>query len=133
VTVPAAWDRADATEGWRPPNADTAYPAVSVGSSTAWQGLEDPGFGTFVGLLPGSRLPEELPRHDECDSAGSPVHDVVGGDSSVTVVYSDCSAGVVVERLVQVTADELLWVQVRSADRATANDVLDGVRTHGMG
>jgi hypothetical protein len=31
-----------------------------------------------------------------------------------------------------VTTSQLLWVQVRSADRATANDVLDSVVVHGM-
>jgi hypothetical protein len=133
VVVPAAWDRADATDGWRPPDAESTYPALSVGTSGSWSDEDSAGSGTFVALLPGSKLPAELPRHDECDTAGSPVRDTIDGDSSLTVVYGDCPGGVVVERLVQVTADEQLWVQVRSEERATANDVLDGVATHGMG
>jgi hypothetical protein len=133
VTVPAAWDRADATDGWRPPDAETDYPALAVGSSPDWTDVESSGSGTFVGLLPGSKLPADLPQHAECGTAGSPVRDIANGDSSLTVVYSDCPGGIVVERVVQVTADELLWVQVRSEERATANDVLDGVHTHGMG
>jgi hypothetical protein len=47
-------------------------------------------------------------------------------------VYADCPGGVTVERVVQVTANMLLWVQVRSHDRATANQVLDDVETYGI-
>ena len=55
------------------------------------------------------------------------------GDDSTTVVHSDCpGGGVTVERVVLVTANTLMWVQVRSDDRATANRVLDGVETHGI-
>jgi eukaryotic-like serine/threonine-protein kinase len=38
----------------------------------------------------------------------------------------------VVERVVQLASNRLLWVQVRSADRATANVVLDDVDTRGI-
>ena len=54
------------------------------------------------------------------------------GNASVTVVYTGCPGGVTVERVVQVAGNRLLWVQVRSADRATANAVLDAVQTHGI-
>ena len=37
-----------------------------------------------------------------------------------------------VERVVQIAANRLLWVQVRSADLATANAVLDDVEAHGV-
>ena len=56
-----------------------------------------------------------------------------GGADSVTVVYRDCPDGVVVERVVQLTANRLLWVQVRSDDTGTANRVLDDVEAHGFG
>ena len=39
----------------------------------------------------------------------------------------------IVERVVQLTANRLLWVQVRSDDTATANRVLDDVEAHGFG
>ena len=59
--------------------------------------------------------------------------DTSDGDDSTTVTYSDCpGGGVIVERVVQVTANTLMWVQVRSDDRATANRVLDDVATHGI-
>jgi hypothetical protein len=37
-----------------------------------------------------------------------------------------------VERIVQVSTNTVLWVQIRSDDRATANHVLDDVETHGL-
>ena len=37
-----------------------------------------------------------------------------------------------VERVVQLTSNRLLWVQVRSDDRATANRVLESVTTYGL-
>ncbi len=74
-----------------------------------------------------------MPQHPECDAAQDPVDDQSDGDPSTTVVYTDCPGGVTVERVVQLAANRLLWVQVRSADRATANAVLDGVVVHGYG
>lgn len=73
-----------------------------------------------------------MPRHPECAEAQEPVEDTVDGNASVTVVYGACPGGVTVERVVQVAENRLLWVQVRSADRATANSVLDAVQTHGI-
>jgi hypothetical protein len=136
VTVPADWDRADATEGWEPPNADgAAFAALSVGNSVDWATDEESGEGIFLALLPTTTaaLPEQLPQHPECETAGRTVMDSEGGDDSATVVYSDCpSGGVVVERVVLVSANTLLWEQLRSDDRATANSVLDSVETHGI-
>jgi eukaryotic-like serine/threonine-protein kinase len=49
----------------------------------------------------------------------------------MTVTSSECrGSNVIIERAVQVTSTELLWVQVRGDDEATARDVLDSVRTH---
>jgi serine/threonine protein kinase len=137
VTVPSDWDRAVARDGWRPPNESDPtrsvdYPALSVGTSRDWTATDAPGQGVFLGLLPGTKLPTQVPRHPECGSAQDPVDDTVDGNASVTVVYTSCPGGVTVERVVQVAANRLLWVQVRSADRATANKVLDAVQTHGI-
>ena len=38
----------------------------------------------------------------------------------------------VIERVVLVTANTLMWVQVRSDSRSAAIQVLDGVETHGL-
>ncbi len=133
VTVPADWDRADAGDGWEPPNAGGTFPALSVGSSKDWASESASGEGVFVALLPGTELPKQVPQHPECGAAGRTVTDSQDGDDSATVVYSDCpGGGVTVERVVQVTANTLLWVQLRTTDRSAANRVLDDVETHGL-
>ena len=132
MTVPSGWDRADATQGWRPPNAEADYPALSAGTVEDWWDRESTGSGVFVGLMPGEEIPVQVPQHPECANAGSPVRDI-SGDASTTVVYTECPGGTTVERVVQLTSDTLLWIQVRSPDRATANRVLDSVETHGLG
>ena len=83
-------------------------------------------------MLPGTRLPTHVPQHPECDHAQPPTDDQGPLGSSVTVVYSGCPGGFTVERVVQVAENLLLWVQVRSADHATANAVLDSVDTSGI-
>ncbi|WP_224769521.1 serine/threonine-protein kinase [Nocardioides ochotonae] len=131
VTVPAQWNRAVADDGWVPPNDEAEQPALSVGTSTGWHDPDRPGEGVFVGLLPGAELPAQLPQHPECGEATAPQDDRMDGDASRTVVHLGCP-GVIVERVVQVTDDQLLWVQIRSEDRATAARVLDSVVAHGM-
>lgn len=128
VTVPPDWDTAQALDGWEPPTATgTTAAAVSVGTNADWI---DSGEGVFAGLLPATELPTRVPGHPECRQAGSPYG---GADpASITVVYSGCPGGVVVERVVQVTSDRLLWIQVRADEQAIANRVLDGVETHGL-
>jgi eukaryotic-like serine/threonine-protein kinase len=133
VTVPADWDRADADQGWNPPNAETAdFPALSVGTSPTWSAADSSGHGVFLGLLPGEEIPEQLPQHPECADAARPIEDTVGSELTTTVVMTGCPGGVTIERVVLVTSNTLLWVQVRSPDRATANRVLDSVVTHGL-
>ena len=60
-----------------------------------------------------------------------PVTDKVNSDPALTVTSTGCP-GVVIERAVQVTGTELLWVQVRGDDEATARDVLGSVRTRNL-
>lgn len=133
VTVPIAWHRAAATDGWRPSGADGEYAAISTGTTASWTDPRSTGQGVFVGLLPGNELPSQLPQHPECTTAGQRVADNSTYGPSATVVYTGCPGdGVTVERVVQVTDDQLLWVQVRSHDRGTANSVLDDVAVHGM-
>ena len=133
VTVPTDWDGADARDGWRPPDADAEVPALAVGTSKDWAAAGSTGEGIFVGLLPSSDLPDVVPQHPECEVTGRTVMDSQDGDSSMTVTYADCpGGGVTVERVVQITANTVLWIQIRSDDRATANEVLDDVATHGI-
>ncbi len=131
VTVPADWDRADALDGWDPPNANGTFPALSVGTSKDWA-TTGSGEGVFAALLPADELPEQLPQHPEC-TPGRTIEDTQDGNESATIVYSDCpDGGVVAERTVLVATNTLLWVQIRSDDRGTANQVLDDVETHGF-
>ena len=83
-------------------------------------------------MLPGE-LPETVPQHPECDVTRPTENDRRNGDAYMTVEFTGCAdGGITVERVVQVTANRLLWVQVRAADRGTANDVLDSVETSGL-
>lgn len=132
VTVPADWDRVVFRGGWRPPNGDADFPALSVGMDDGWTRAGSTSSGVFVALLPGSAIPGQLPQHPECSTLAPAVADTLQGHASMTVVHSDCPGGVTVERVVQVSADQLLWVQVRSANRASVNEVLDHVEIHGM-
>jgi tRNA A-37 threonylcarbamoyl transferase component Bud32 len=129
VTVPRAWD-AVADRGWRPPNAESpaTFAALSVGGSADWA-EEAAAHGVFVGLLPGEELPEQTPQHPECDNADGVVDSTVDGRPSSTTYYSGCPGGVTVERVALVAGNRLLWVQVRSTDRATATSVLESVVT----
>ncbi|MDN4173335.1 serine/threonine-protein kinase [Nocardioides sp. SOB77] len=131
VAVPGDWERAVAADGWTPPEQDATYPALSVGTAEDWHRPTTAAEGVFVGLLPGTELPTTMPQHPECAEAQEPVTETAG-DPSRTVVHTGCPDGVTVERVVQVAGNRLLWVQVRSADRATANRVLDSVETHGI-
>ncbi len=130
VTVPDGWDGDAATHGWRPPDSDTTYPAISVGADARWESSGAP--GVFVGILPGNRLPTQVPQHPECASAEDPIDDTRNGDKSVTVYFDDCDQMTVVERVVRVAANRLLWVQVRALSRGTAVAVLDSVTTSGL-
>ena len=132
VTVPPAWDGARSTTPWTPPNAGEGreLPAVSVGTSADWATTVGTAEGIFVGVLPGTELPDQVPQHLECATASDPVFSTSG--DTVTVVFSDCPDGLVVERVVQVNRSQLLWVQIRSDDRPTANRVLSGVQVFGL-
>jgi hypothetical protein len=130
VTVPQDWDASVAGEPWVPPDAEDTFPAISVGTSGDWAESEE-GQGVFAGIMPGDDLPDRLPGHPDCESAEGPVNDTIDGDEARTIVHTGCP-GITVERVVQVAANRLLWVQVRSADRATANDVLESIETSGL-
>jgi hypothetical protein len=133
VTVPAGWDTAVATGTWVPPQDDAVeQPALSVGTGSDWNDPDGTGEGVFVGVLGGTELPDQLPQHPECESSGLPIDDVQDGDAVRTVVYAGCPGGLTVERVVQVTADQLVWIQVRSHDKATSNRVLSSVALYGM-
>jgi hypothetical protein len=76
-------------------------------------------------------MPEELPGHPDCREVLDPVPDVVGADAVLTQVSTGCP-GVVVERVRQVATNRYLWVQVRSADQASAYSVVNAVSAPGF-
>ena len=129
--VPGEWTAVTGVDGWRAPQDDTEYAALSVGTAQDWTAEASTGHGVFLALMPGSDLPDRMPGHPECDTSAAPYSEG-GSQPSRTVVHSGCPGGVTVERVVQVAADRLLWVQVRSPDTATANRVLDSVTTRGI-
>jgi hypothetical protein len=81
--------------------------------------------------MPERSLPKTLPQHPGCTNPGKQ-DESTAGDPSMTAVSTGCPGGaVIIEHAVQVSPDLLLWVQVRSDDARTAEDVLDSVRTQG--
>ncbi len=132
VTVPESWTAQVDPEQWTPPNGDTEFPALAAGSAAGWNTDTDPAPGVFVGILEGVKLPSQVPQHPDCDSARNPV--IADDNTVMTVVFTDCrGADVMVERVERLADNQLLWVQVRSDDTGTANQVLDSVEVHGMG
>ena len=130
VQVPESWTASVATGQWTPPEQSTELPALSAGSAEGWQ--SDPeGQGIFIGVVAAADLPEELPGHAECASELDPVSDTDGQDPLLTQMAIDCPGGVVVERVRQVADDRYVWIQVRAADRAAANQVLGAVDVSG--
>ena len=131
VTVPEGWATSTSTAPWRPPDSGGELPALSAGSAQGWNEPGSTAEGVFLALLLGDHIPSRIPGHPECGTRLDPVEGTSRGLASTTVTYTDCP-GVTVERVLQVADNRLLWVQVRSEDRATANRVLDGVATHGL-
>ena len=130
VTVPSSWNRDVSTHGWVPPDSARNYPALSIGDGRHWASS---GQGVFVGLMPEGKLPTTLPGHAGCRTVGKPDTTSFNNNPTRTVVSKGCpGAEVVIERTVQVTGSELLWVQVRGDDEATARDVLRSVATRGL-
>jgi eukaryotic-like serine/threonine-protein kinase len=133
VTVPKRWTETVDKGRWTPPDAGRTALALSAGTAAGWNDDEAPGHGVFLSLLHANDLPSRMPQHEECDDQDRPAN----VDQSLTVTFTDCHLagrddGVTVERVEQVTADQLLWVQVRAADRDTARRVLDSVDFSGV-
>ncbi len=129
VTVPESWTAQVDPEQWVPVEGERPQPALAAGSREGWNTEEGAAPGVFIGILPSDKLPSRVPQHAECvDAPGGLIRDERNGDASMTMVFSGCpGADYMVERVVQVNASQLLWVQVRSDDRATFNQVLNSV------
>ncbi len=133
VTIPEAWTAQVDPEQWTPVEGAQEQPSIASGSRPGWNTDATPAPGVFVGILVGDKLPSRVPQHPRCDSSGALIEDQQDGDDSMTVFFGGCpGADVTVERVVQLASNRLLWVQVRSEDRATANRVLESVTTYGI-
>ncbi len=133
VTVPEEWTAQVDPEQWIPLEGQQEQPSLASGTRAGWNTDDDPAPGVFVGILVGDKLPSRVPQHAACADNGALIEDLQDGDASMTVFFNGCpGADVTVERVVQLTSNRLLWVQVRSDDRATANQVLESVTTNGI-
>jgi hypothetical protein len=62
-----------------------------------------------------------------------PYFDEKDGDEFMTVFFSGCpGVDLMVERVVRVNQNQLLWIQIRADDRRVANRVLDSVVASGV-
>jgi hypothetical protein len=133
VTVPEQWTAQVDPEQWVPTDGQQEQPAIATGSKPGWNTDADRGPGVFVGILASDKLPSRVPQHPACDTAGALIKDQQDDDDSMTVFFSGCpGVDIMVERVIQLTSNRLLWVQVRSDDRGTANRVLESVDTVGF-
>ena len=133
VTVPEAWAAQVDPERWTPVEGEQELPSLATGAKEGWNTDADPAPGVFVGMLAGEKLPSRVPGHPDCESSDGLVRDTRDGDASMTVYFVGCPGPqFIVERVVQLTSNRLLWVQVRSDDRRTANRVLASVDTIGI-
>ena len=133
LTVPESWTAQVDPEPWMPVEDRSEQPSIASGSREGWNSADAPAPGVFVGILPGEKLPSRLPNHPECGPSRGPVFDERDGDDLMTAFYYDCPGlDVTVERVIRLNQNQLLWIQIRSDDRGTANRVLDSVTTFGV-
>ena len=86
VTVPADWHGVVASDGWRPPDERSRYAALSAGTTEGWEETHSRAEGVFLGILPGTELPAQVPAAPRVPRrAQSPVTDEGELGSSVTV------------------------------------------------
>jgi tRNA A-37 threonylcarbamoyl transferase component Bud32 len=128
VTVPEAWTAQVDPEQWQPFEGRAKQASLAAGTRSGWNSDDDPGEGVFMGVLPGEKLPSQVPGHPACQVQRGPYFD----DDAMTVYFSECpGVDTMVERVIQVNQNQLLWVQIRSEDQRVARRVLDSVQTFG--
>ena len=117
------------TAGSRP-TSDATYPALSVGSSVR---LGEPTVAraSSSACCPAASCPRPCPATPSAARAEDAIDDDRDGDRSMTVYFTDCPY-VTVERVVQVAANRLLWVQVRAAPAAPPSPSSTRSSTHGL-
>jgi hypothetical protein len=134
VTVPDAWTAQVDPEHWSPVEGRPEQPSLAAGTRSGWNSDDDPDEGVFVGILPGDKLPSRVPGHAACPVQRGPYFDENSeGDEMMTVFFSGCP-GVdwMVERIIRVNHNQLLWVQIRSHERRVATRVMESVEALGF-
>ena len=134
VTVPESWTgQVDPSSGSRSRDGPSRRPCAA-GTHSGWNSDDDPGEGVFVGVLPGDRLPSRVPGHAECSVQRGPYFDENrDGDEVMTVFFSECpGVDLTVERVIRLNQNQVLWIQILTDDRPTANRVLDSVPTSSL-
>jgi hypothetical protein len=135
VTVPESWTAQVDPEQWTPVEGRAEQSSLAAGTRSGWNSDDDPGEGVFIGILPSERLPSRVPGHPACQVQRGPYFDEIGADDddAMTAYFSECpGVDTMVERVIRVNQNQLLWVQIRTDERATANRVLDSVRAAGV-
>lgn len=134
MTVPDAWTAQVDPEHWSPVEGRAEQPSLAAGTRSGWNSDDDPDEGVFVGIMPGDKLPSRVPGHAACPVQRGPYFDENReGDEMMTVFFSGCP-GVdwMVERIIRVNQNQLLWVQIRSHERRVATRVLESVEAFGF-
>jgi hypothetical protein len=128
VTVPSSWARQVDPEQWVPFEDRPEQAALAAGTRSGWNSEDEPGEGVFVGVLPGDKLPSRVPGHAACPIQRGPYFDEKEGDQFMTVFFSGCpGVDFMVERIIRVNQNQLLWIQIRADDSPTARRVLESV------
>jgi serine/threonine protein kinase len=128
VTVPESWTKQVDPEQWVPFEDRPEQAALAAGTRSGWNSEDEPGEGVFVGVLPGDKLPSRVPGHAACPIQRGPYFDEKEGDQFMTVFFSGCpGVDFMVERIIRVNQNQLLWIQIRADDSPTARRVLESV------
>jgi eukaryotic-like serine/threonine-protein kinase len=134
VKVPDAWTVQVDPEHWSPVEGRAEQPSLAAGTRSGWNSGDDPDEGVFVGILPGDKLPSRVPGHAACPVQRGPYFDENrDGDEMMTAYFSGCpGVDQMVERIIRVNQNQLLWVQIRSHEGRVARRVLESVDAIGF-
>ncbi|MEV8376026.1 serine/threonine-protein kinase [Kribbella sp. NPDC056861] len=126
VELPRDWTQNRAGSGWQPQGATASLPGLLVSdNNNDWAKAGSTVSGVFAGVLPPGQLPDanNLPGPSGCTV--SP--EAITKDSTATVRYLGCPAGMTTYERVKQFQGQLVRIQVRAKDAAQAEKVLDSV------
>jgi len=125
VELPREWARTRSGAGWQPQGATSQLPGLLVSSDNSrWTGSDADVPGIFIGVLPSGQLPKAATLTAPKNCAVSTQTDE---QSTATVKYADCPAGMTTYERVKQFGEKLVRIEVRAEDAAQAEQVLDSV------